>query len=72
MNNLQSKRNALIAYYTDIIAIGQKSRGLVDISPVTQAIEIVNNMSDIAVQRIFKKEGLQCYYHPAKSLTIRV
>lgn len=69
--NLHSKRNALIAYYTDIIAIGQKSRGLVDICPVTQAIEIVNNMSDIAVQRIFKKEALQCYY-PAKSLTIRV
>lgn len=69
--NLQSKRNALIAYYTDIIAIGQKSRGLVDICPVTQAIEIVNNMSDIAVQRIIKKEGLQCYY-PVKSLTIRI
>ena len=51
--NLQYKRNALIAYYTDIIAIGQKSRGLVDISPVIQAIEIVNNMSDIAIQRIF-------------------
>ena len=69
--NLHSKRNALIAYYTDIISIGQKSRGLVDISPVIQAIEIVNNMSDIAVQRIFKKEALQCYL-PAKSLTIRV